>query len=252
MRKLWPAIVTLVGLLGVVASIAGLPTTSPWRTPLILVCVLLLAGGILVSLVAWFFRPAPWAVLPACKELGIGSVHVSGDGGPRMSHHLARAKEIRIMAVAAVTLLHRQKPHFVRALRDGATIRILVAEPSSIFVRDIEEAESASRAGNISRELEVVEGLLNEFLAEAGSPVGGRRGHILLGRYSTHLRSSIIVCDKDWGWLTLNLAPKRAQHSCSFVLTPTTGGLLSDAIAHFDRVWTIVERRSAIVDVSAR
>lgn len=252
MNRLWPLILSLLGVVGVIGTLVGLEPANPWRTPLVITTILLLAAGMFATLASWIVRPRPWRILPACKELGIDRVHPSGDGGPANSRRLASAREIRVMAVAAVSLLHRQKPHFVNALRAGATIKILIASLDSQFVLDTEEAESSTRVGNISKELEVVDGLLPEFLSEARLASGGNRGHILVGRYSTHLRSSIIVCDDNWGWLTLNLSPKRAQHSCSIELTPKRGGLLSDMIAHFDRVWAIAESREAVTEVTPK
>jgi len=63
-----------------------------------------------------------------------------------------------------------------------------------------------------------------------------------IGYYTTQLRSSLILCDDDWGWLTLNLPPKRAVQSASLELSQANNGLLRDCIDHFERCWEIVEQ----------
>lgn len=249
MRKMWYTVVTLIGLAGSFASIYALVPASPWRIPLLIVSSLGLTGAVIISGLAWFMQPVPWAVLPACKDLGIDRIHATGISGPKMSQNLSHACEIRIMAVSGLSLLQHQKPHIVSALRSGATLRILLAEKESQFVQDVEKAEASSRIGNISKELDVVQNLLQEFLEEAATSPKKATGKIFLGRYTTHLRSSLVLCDTAWGWLTLNLAPKRAMHSCSLELSHRTGGLLPDAIAHFEKVWSVAKSRNTIYKV---
>ena len=60
-------------------------------------------------------------------------------------------------------------------------------------------------------------------------------GHIWIGQYRSALRNSILICDNNWCWLTINLPPKRAIESISLELK--SGVLLDDCLVHFDSTW---------------
>lgn len=100
----------------------------------------------------------------------------------------------------------------------------------------------------ISRQIIEVQGYLNEYAKEA--QVGKREeevGKLRVGFYSTQLRSTLVICNDDWGWLTFSLPPERAVQSVSLELFNTEEGLLSRSIKHFDRCWEIVEKNGKTI-----
>jgi hypothetical protein len=179
-------------------------------------------------------------------KLGIKKIYGNGIA-PNMSRKIASSKEIRIMAVSANVLITNMKNEIIEALHEQrALIRVLLAEPHSEFVLDIEEVESETRSGHISPEIERVKSLLQEYAKE----VGKYSGNIQLAYYSTQLRFSIILCDNNWGWVTLNIPPKRAVQSISFEIYAKEAGLFSDFAKHFDKVWHIMEERNQVVNIT--
>lgn len=147
------------------------------------------------------------------------------------------------MAVSGQAIIKAHKSELVSALESSALIRVLVAEPLSQFVKDVEEAESASRRGQISPEIVQIDALLREYLSEAKASgrAKGSIGQIWVGHFTTHLRASILVCDDQWCWYTPNIPPKRAVETVSLELIATPAGLLNDCIFHFDRTWSLME-----------
>lgn len=161
-----------------------------------------------------------------------------------MSKKIAAATELRIMSVSGQAIIKAHKAELVSALRDNAAlIRVLVAEPHSQFVKDVEEAESANRRGQVSLEIEQVEALLREYRAEAvaSGQVQGRMGSVWMGHFTTHLRASLLVCDDKWCWYTPSLPPKRSVETFSLELVASPSGLLNDCISHFDTVWNLMK-----------
>lgn len=242
MRRVPPAISFLLGVLGTFASIWGIPP-GPLRSASLILCVLLACGGLLCLLFQEVDLLSALSNLKQLKRLGIYKIHPTSRNEIAI-HRMASARNIRIMAVSANTLIKNSRNEIINALREQrALIRVLLADPDSQFVSDVEETESPHRVGQIGPEIRNVERLLLEYLEEASS---GRRveevGKIKIGYYTTHLRSSLILCDETWGWLTLNLPPKRAVQSVSLELSQVGNGLLEDCIKHFDRCWEIAEQ----------
>jgi hypothetical protein len=194
-----------------------------------------------------------WSLLRSCKDSGIRRIHCSGRGTSELSEHVASAREIRIMAVSGQALIKLHKPEkIVSALSKNATLQVLLASPHSEFLRDVEDSEGPSRSGQISPEIDQVWRLLAEYLTEATSKAGlGRQvGEVHIGYHSTLLRSSLILCDRDWGWLTLNLPPIRAVQSTSFELIEKPGSLLANCQKHFDRSYEIAKSRNSVRSVA--
>ena len=239
----------LLGILGTLITIFEIPS-GPLRILSLTLFLLLTCGGLLCLLFQEVDLLSALSNLKQLKRLGIHRIYTTG-GGNIGIQQMASARSIRIMAVSANALIKNRKNEIVNALRgQRALIRVLLAEPGSQFVSDVEETESPYRVGQIGPEIRNVERLLSEYVEEAAS---GRRieevGKVEIGYYTTHLRSPLILCDESWGWLTLNLPPKRAVQSVSLELSQANHGLLEDCIRHFDRCWEIAEQRGRVLKI---
>jgi len=242
-KDLIPVILAIIGILGTFTSIYVMPDTIE-RTFFLLIFWLLLCACLFGWLLQKIDIVNAWSNLRQCKQLGICRIYSTSQLESPCTQ-MAQAKNIRIMAVSANALIKQRKNEIISALREHRSfIRVLLAQPNSQFVLDVEESESVHRIGQISPEIDNVKKLLSEYVEEAAT---GKRieeiGEIKIGYYSTSLRSSLILCDDSWGWVTLNLPPKRAVQSASLELFHVDGGLLNDCIKHFDRCWEIVEQR---------
>ena len=145
------------------------------------------------------------------------------------------------------------KDEIIHALRENsAGIRVLLATANSDFVCDVEEQESTERIGHISPEIRKVESMLREYLTDAKSTATEHAviGQVLLGHYRTHLRNSIVLCDNSWGWLTLNLPPKRAVQSPSFELGYAENSLFTTCSQHFERIWDLMNSKGNVKQIT--
>jgi len=237
MNRIPSILIVIIGLLGTITSIYAMPNDMV-RTISFGVFVLLIVVGFMALIIQEISLPSAWSILKNSKYLGVKKIHVTGTRGEALPQ-MANASTIRIMAVSGNTIVKLRKDEIIHALRNKrADIRLLIAQPGSVFVSDVEAAESTYRIGQISPEIISVKQLLYEYWREA---LNGRKpesiGKIYIGHYSTHLRVSLIICDDAWGWATLNLPPKRAVQSVSLELVQTPNGLLKDAINHFEACW---------------
>jgi hypothetical protein len=190
-------------------------------------------------------------LLKPCARLGIKQVSVDGVAGPDMRENLARARTTRIMSTSAVRLLEIYRQSFIEALRNGGRIKVLIPDPQGNFLTDVEESESAHgpRGVKISDEITVVRNRLLDIYSEAATSSAnqppGSLGTVEIGYFTTHLRSTLVLCDDHWGWLTLTLPPTRAPETASLVLNGGDRSLLGVCIRHFERTWEIVTGRGS-------
>lgn len=243
MKRFAPIALAIVGVFGSLASIYALPS-GMLSTSVLLLSIALTLASVIAILSSELDIVSAWGILTACKALGIRRIFYA-QSTLAMNARVSQASQIRIMAVSAEGLVKHLRNNIISALTSKRSfIRVILAEPGSQFVSDIEESESRYRLGQITPEIDKVEKLLSECFEEA---LSGRSreevGTIWMGHYTTHLRSSLVLCDQSWGWLTLNLPPRRAVQSASLELGPSSDGLLTHSVEHFDRTWDIVQGR---------
>lgn len=256
----------LFSVIAVLATIYAIPDEHDTVRTVLLIVFSILVGASLLNLL----RPivnwsSAWSILRTCRRLGIRRIHIGLSTKDTVTQ-LADASKVRILCVSAAALISKRKNEIVNALRkQHAHIRILLAQPDSEFVRDIEESESEQhRSGDITREIGVVVDHLHRYVDDAISDRRiGEIGTVEIGFYSTHMRSDLILCDETWGWLTIILPPLRAQDfPCvslelvgvrddrSHTETDALPGLLGQCIVHFDRCWEIVEQRGDVRQIT--
>ena len=183
-------------------------------------------------------------VLEPARVLGIRRISPEGGGGEEMGELLAAASHIEIMSTSAVRLLEFQKRSIVAALANGCYLRLLLPDPQSGFVKDVEQIESLEvpRGASLANEIDMTRLRVLEALAEASGTNGEGRavGRVEIGYFMTHLRSTLILCSDSWGWLTLTLPPLRAVETASLELSAAgPRSLLGACMKHFDAVWSI-------------
>jgi hypothetical protein len=193
-------------------------------------------------------------VLDPCRSQGILKIVPDSKGDSRtMSHYLEMSKEIRIMVTSGTRFLDGYRRAISKAVANNARIRVLLPQPDSDFVKDVGESEREGEGGEIRRneiaqEIREADARFSEYMAEAKiiQPISAI-GSISVGYYTTHLRSTMILCDNTWGWLTITLPPLRASETLSMELQQTEREcLLNDCIRHFDRTWDVVEMRKHV------
>lgn len=245
-----PAVIIAIGVIGTLASVVSMPDTlNPLRWILLVIFILLSMAGIAAALNNLIPLKSAWSLLRNCRRLGITEVQMDGKSGEELPYRLRHARTIKIMVISGIVLVRQFKDELVEALRNRAHVMVLLANPTSDFIKDVEEAEAHSRSGQIGPELRQVEQLLVEYLTEAsGREADGFHGRIDVAYFRTQYRTSLIICDDNWGKLTLVLAPKRAVQMPSLEMKACDGSLLADCIQHFDKIWEL-SRESGLVRV---
>jgi hypothetical protein len=246
--KTGAAIVVMIGIIGTLATLLSMPDAyHDLRSALLIICALLILVGFAVALNDMIHLASAWSLLRNCRQLGIIQIHLDGKSGDELPDRLRHARTIKIMVLSGNVLIRQFKDEVVAALKNRAYVKVLLGTSGSDFVKDVEEAEAATRAGQINHELEQVEKLLIEYLTDAttGDP-GGFHGKIEIGHFQTQFRSSLIICDDNWCKLTFSLAPKRAVQTPAMELKHCSGGLLVDCVQHFDRIWQLSQESGLV------
>jgi len=188
-----------------------------------------------------------WSLLRNCKRLGIIRIHRDSKIVDDLPERLRHARTIKIMVVSGNLFIRQFKDELVTALKNRGYVKVLLATSGTDFVKEVEEAEAPTRAGQIGHELEQVEKLLIEYLTEANrGDVSGFSGRIELGHFRTQFRSCLIICDDNWAKLTFSLAPKRSVQTPAMELKFCPSGLLADCIQHFDRIWQLSQENGLV------
>jgi hypothetical protein len=189
-------------------------------------------------------------LLRQCKKYGIAGLYDATISETQV--HVSNAQRVRIMVLSGNTLIKSIKESLILALtgEKKVLIQIIVGTKESEYVTDVEELESEDRENQISGEISTTESFLKEYLKIAARNRNPDLiGKIQIGYSTTQLRSSIILVDDDWGWLTLSLPPKRALQTVSFLLRKAENGILEDCINHFDKTWDILERKHKVLEI---
>lgn len=164
------------------------------------------------------------------KKLGITAIYEYGHSeNEKLRDKLRNTKDIRIIALSARNFFYNFSSFIIEALiKNNAIVKLLIAQENSETVEDVETIENY-RKGIISDNIVFTKDQLKKMCIEANG-----NGKIWFGQYRTLIRNSIIICDKNWGWLTLSYPPKKAIESITLELGP--GKLLEDCLIHFNKI----------------
>lgn len=247
-----PGLLTVLGVVGVIATIRLAPDT-PEKVFYEAVVAVLTAGAALYWVVSSFFHPHAFSILKACKTLGISAIHVDGKGGEPFRQRIASARNIKIIAPTLNAAVREFRNELVAALADGsAAVTILLGAPGSEFLADLDEVEGRPAADDLSDEVSKTEATLRKCLDEAKRRATGRNreGKITVGHYRTHFRGCLFICDDKWAWLTLSLPPQRPCDTPTLELEGDQTELLRLCREHFDRALKIAESRRLVHAIS--
>ena len=244
-KKITTAIISIISLLGVIYEITYEDLLKQITGIIIISLTILLVLNIINH---YINISNAWLILVYVKKLGIKRIYIR-DISKNFSYHMANAKRIRIMALSGEIVIKKTQKEIVSALvNNKAFIQVLLCEPNSTFVLDTDEIEGRGANAKISDEINSTTDRLNRYALESREEKREEEiGQIKVGYYTTHLRSSLVICDTDWGWLTFSLPPQTATQSISMELMFTENGLMSRMIKHFDQCWKIVEDRNNII-----
>ncbi len=247
-------LIAVIGIIGTVVGAAQVHDRAV-RTGLLVLCFMLIAAAICLLVMSYIGIWDSFHNLTVLRSLRVRRLFADGTTGSKYAKARIRsAKSIKIMAVSAHALIMNLKEDIIHSLAaNSARVEVLLAAPDSEFVSDVEDTESSERAGHISAEIRAVESLLRECLKEArriAEKEEAEVGRVWLGKYTTHLRSSLILCDESWGKLTLNLPPSRALQSPSLELVGGKGSLLERCLLHFRTVWDQMGQVNNVREVS--
>jgi hypothetical protein len=194
-------------------------------------------------------------------EIGISRISMGGLGGTELINRLRKSRLVRIISTSGVHLIETYTSALVEALANGCDIRLMLPEPESAFVEDVEMMEEKelgrARPTRIADEIRSVRLTLCGALQDASDLAARERnvnpiGSISVGRFSTHFRSTMVLCDETWGWLTLTLPPARSTDSPAFALSNSgSRPLLRVCQSHFDFTWQILLETSNVESITA-
>ena len=195
------------------------------------------------------------ALVEPADGLGITRISLDGNAGDAIRRNIAEARTIRIISTSGVRLIENYKRAFVEALSTECDLRMLVAQADGAFVKDVEETEARQigEGDTITDEIRRLPMRLRESIREATRPseaVQAVNRRVRVGYFTTHLRSTMVICDQTWGWITITLPPFRAPETASFELGPLGGqNLLRTCITHFDSIWDMTERGGNVEEI---
>ena len=199
------------------------------------------------------------ALVAPAKRLGVARISEDGVAGDEMKERLVSARSIRILSTSAVRLVEIYKRSLAEALSGGCVIRLLLPHPEGLFVQNVEEVESRRlrQDADIAGQIQTVEAILLDALNEAARMPArwgiSTLGTVEIGYFTTHLRSTMVLCDESWGWLTLTLPPLRAAETPSLELNNAGhGSLLLACITHFDDTWNTIQAPDSVKRLAVR
>lgn len=233
-----PTIIFAITLLGSLASIYGLEGVK-------LAVALIVAAVTIAACIGYLcgcgIRDKREQVLDA---LGVVRAYATAkEDDAYLSERLEKARKIRILAVNAEMLLRNLPTPFKNALKSGTRLEVLIADPESELVSEMEQMELADGRGPgrsikqcvLDTEPEL-QSLIAESVRELPSRDHHRLGSVSVGYFNAQYRETMIICDDDWVWWTPHLNPARGADRPTFVFQGSDAKLTRMCIRHFEAV----------------
>lgn len=201
--------------------------------------------------------------LRAVNSLGICSIAVGSAERNILSEKIENAKHIKIFTTTGSTLFHNYISQFSKMLRNNGTLQVLLPNPESEFLRDVELVEERDN-NPISREFSATTSNLRKIWLEASRTPCDTLGKIQIGCAHTMLRQTEIICiDKEnenddddkqiWCWVTMTMPPFRAGADLPSFECHTTKSAKSRDLSlagmtnhSFNRSWEVSEYKIEI------
>lgn len=188
------------------------------------------------------------------KKYGIKGIYYNERASDRIKEKLSKIEDLKIIAVSGTNMLKSLEADLVTLLtQNHAEIKILVGSPYSDFIREVEACESYDpilqsnsglRVDMISQEIEHVIKNINICIEKAISKQKKKNksvmGKLVLKHFNTQMRSSIIIINNEWAWLTLNLPPAKALNSLSIEFyRKDNDSYINDIVKHFNAMFQL-------------
>ena len=239
----------LVAFLGLVAWL--LPDIS--REYRIIITLSFVIGGLVVYLV-WQQIAIKTSNGLICErgligELGIRRIYRRPKEKP-VENAISQAKTLYFIAYAGNNFIQEHRESFIDALRNGASIFVLIGSKDSEFIKEIELMEDMEVADKPYLNY-AIDTVCNEFkrirkLSES------TRGKIEIRAFNTEFRNSITMCEDKNGkvtaWLTIMFGYKRAGDS--MMIEFCNGDGVNDCMRYFEKMWSL--RRNTVLYDSTR
>jgi len=97
-NKIGAAILTVIGIIGTLASLLSMPDNK-LREILLIAFGLLIIIGLAVWLNEMIHLVSAWSLLRSCRQLGLIQIHLDGKSGDALPERLRHARTIKIMVV---------------------------------------------------------------------------------------------------------------------------------------------------------
>lgn len=190
--------------------------------------------------------------LAKVDDLKIRTIDLGQSGDAKMNKNLENATCVKIFHTTGNNFFKAHVDQLTKMLRKGGTLKVLLPNPESEFLHDVDLVEGRSTNNPISGEFGQTISYLGEIWREAKKDSCDTAGKIWIGCAHTMLRQTETICinsvEKDgrntmriWSWVTVTMPPKRASgHSMSLeseTLEKGDGSLADLANTNFDRSW---------------
>lgn len=211
-----------------------------------------LIGSILILLffhivfpnLSWFVRNI--SVVENCRKLNIQNVTLNGSiESAFLKERIDEAKSIKIMFVSGSTFLHIFNNNLRNLLIRGGRIKLLLANPDSDFVKEIEAIEKRSVVGSLSSEINGSIKRFNILIDQAKNRASDDVAKSMVAEYAfynTHLRTSLVIIDDIYCYAIFNTPPKTTQESVGlYFINILNDNPASHFVEHFNEVYNSVK-----------
>jgi hypothetical protein len=195
-----------------------------------------------------------WALVNSTKSLRFstrskaGIKRISFNNNDILINYIKKQEDIRcikIIATAANILLENIQIDIIKKLAENpdVTIKVLVANPKSTYLKDLGKLEKHNISEGIA---DIAKGKLIGYLAQAKEAANLKNvkniGSCHLKYFNTECRAAITIVNNKWAWYTPYLPPNIVPNSISYELIDKgEASLLAKCIKHFDAIWNNYE-----------
>lgn len=187
------------------------------------------------------------------SNLGIVAITTGCVEQRKLCEKIENARSIKIFTTTGNSLFHSYTSCFAKMLRNNGNLQVLMPNPESEFLRDVDLLESRGKENSVSKEFHSTIENLGMIWREANSTPCSTLGKIQIACSRTMLRQTEIICiDKEnendiddkkqiWCWVTVTMPPKRASGDSLSIecqaFRRNDGSLADWANTNFNRSW---------------
>lgn len=190
--------------------------------------------------------------LEMVNDFGICAIGDGKANDRKLKVKIENAKHVKVFQTTGSNFFKGHVTQLSKMLRNGGTLQVLLPNPESEFLHDVDLVEGRSANNSISQEFSQTIDYIREIWKNATANFCNTAGKILIGCARTMLRQTEIICiDKDnesdkndkqiWCWVTVTMPPKRAAANSLSIECQTIeqgdGSLADLTNTNFNRCW---------------